>query len=64
MKLSLNKFYIIFNLIGWLLLFTATLAGPKLFLPEEELASERVLYYWLETAACAILAFALFRTFS
>ncbi|ARV15208.1 sensor histidine kinase [Polaribacter sp. SA4-12] len=57
MKLSQNKFYIIFNLFGWFLLFTATLAGPKLFLSNEVLASERVLYYWLETIACAILAF-------
>lgn len=57
MKLSQNKFYIIFNLFGWLLLFIATLAGPKLFLSKEILASERLLYYWLETVACAILAF-------
>ncbi|MCL7764072.1 histidine kinase [Polaribacter sp. Z014] len=59
MKLSLNKSYIVFNLIGWLLLFTATLAGPKIFLSEEVLANERVLYYWLETVACAVLAFTL-----
>ena len=57
MKLSLNKFYIIFNFLGWLLLFTTTLAGPKLFLSGEVLPPERALYYCLETIACTILAF-------
>lgn len=59
MKLSFNKYYIVFNLIGWLLLFTATLAGPKVFLSNEELIPEQVLYYWLETIACSVLAFAI-----
>ncbi len=59
MKLSQNKFYITFNLFGWLLLFTTTLAGPKLFLSKEILASERILYYWLETVACSLLAYTL-----
>ncbi len=57
MKLSFNKYYIIFSLIGWVLLFTATLAGPKLFLSNKELLTEQVLYYCLETLACAVLAF-------
>jgi len=57
MKLSQNKFYILFNLFGWFLLFTSTLAGPKLFLSKEILTTERVLYYCLETFACAVLAF-------
>ena len=57
MNLSLKRFYILFNLIGWFLLFTATLAGPKLFLSGEVLPPERVLFYWLETIACTILAF-------
>lgn len=59
MKLSFNKYYVVFNFIGWLLLFTTTLAGPKLFLPSDALASEQILYYWLETLACAVLAFAI-----
>ncbi|MDX6747589.1 histidine kinase [Polaribacter sp. PL03] len=59
MKLSLNKFYITSNLLVWFLLFTATLAGPKLFLTEAELPPEKILYYWLETFACALLAFTL-----
>jgi LytS/YehU family sensor histidine kinase len=36
----------------------STLAGPKLFLSDRELLPEQVLYYWLETLACAVLAFA------
>jgi two-component system LytT family sensor kinase len=59
MKLSSNKYYIIFSLIGWVLLFTATLAGPKLFLSDLELIPGQVLYYWLETLTCAVLAFAM-----
>ncbi len=59
MKLSFNKYYLIFSLVGWLLLFTTTLAGPKVFLPTKELLPEQVLYYWLETLACSILAFTL-----
>ncbi|MGJ8760303.1 MAG: sensor histidine kinase [Polaribacter sp.] len=59
MNLSLKRFYILFNLIGWVLLFTATLAGPKLFLSGTILAPEQILYYWLETITCALLAFTL-----
>jgi len=59
MNLSLKRFYILFSLIGWILLFTATLAGPKLFLSGTILAPEQILYYWLETITCALLAFTL-----
>jgi len=37
-------------------MFTATLAGPKLFLSNEVLTPEHTLYYKLETIACAVLA--------
>ena len=57
MKLSFNKLYIPFSLLGWLFLFTATLAGPKLFLSGEVLETARILYYCLETVSCAIIAF-------
>ena len=58
MKLSLNIYYIISSLIGWLLLFSSTLAGPKLFLSNTDLAPEQISYYCFETLACALLTFA------
>ena len=59
MKLSLQKHYIFFAFIGWLLLFFLTLAGPKLFMFTAELTNERILYLCTETLLCAFLAYAL-----
>jgi sensor histidine kinase YesM len=57
MKLSLNKYYIIFGFIGWVLLFTTTLAIPKIFIRSEDLAYKLKLYFWAESILCGIFAF-------
>jgi len=57
MKLTNNKYYLIFNLLGWILLFFVTLAGPKIFLNTKELATEIITYIWAESILCAILAY-------
>ncbi len=57
MKLSLNKYYIIFGIVGWVLLFTTTLAIPKIFIRSEELVYEMKLYFWAESILCGIFAF-------
>lgn len=57
MKLSLNKYYIIFGIIGWVLLFTTTLAIPKVFIRSDELVYEMKLYLWAESILCGLIAF-------
>lgn len=57
MKLSLNKYYIIFGLIGWVLLFTTTLAIPKNYIRSEELEYKMKLYFWAESVLCGVFAF-------
>ena len=57
MKLSLNKYYIIFGVIGWVLLFTTTLAIPKIFIRSEDLAYKVKLYFWAESVLCGLFAF-------
>lgn len=60
MKLSFNKYYIIFNLIGWILLFLFTLTIRKIYLFEGEGITEaRFKYLWTEGFACGFLAFVL-----
>jgi len=55
MKLSLNKYYIVFGLIGWILLFFFTLAVRKMI--GVEVPPERVKYLIMESIACGTLAF-------
>lgn len=57
MKLSLNKYYVIFGIIGWVLLFTTTLAIPKIFIRSEDLAYKMKLYFWAESILCGVFAF-------
>ncbi|GGD29452.1 sensor histidine kinase [Hyunsoonleella pacifica] len=57
MKLSVNKYYIIFAAIGWVLLFTTTLAIPKIFIRSEELEYKFKLYFWAESMLCGVFAF-------
>ncbi|WP_299890215.1 sensor histidine kinase [uncultured Lacinutrix sp.] len=55
MKLSLNKYYLIFSLIGWVFLFFITLALRKMI--GVETSPERVKYLIAESVACGILAY-------
>ena len=57
MKLSLNKYYLIFNLIGWVLIFFFTLAVRKMI--GVEIPPERVKYLIAESVACGTLAYLL-----
>ncbi|WP_452221887.1 sensor histidine kinase [Lacinutrix salivirga] len=57
MKLSLHKFYIVFALIGWSLIFFLTLAGPKLFLRSEPLTNDGLILILSESFSCAIFAY-------
>ena len=58
MKLSFNKYYIIFNLLGWVLLFLFTLTIKKIYLFEgEDISEARFKYLWIEGFACGFLAF-------
>jgi len=59
MKLSFNKYYIVFNFIGWVFLFIFAMGGPKLFSLTEALLPGQFLYYWLETISCSVVAFSL-----
>jgi len=59
MNLSSNKYYIILNLLGWVVFVLATLGSGKLYLIDEALSQEATTYYWLETIGCALLAFLL-----
>jgi len=55
MKLSTNKYYIIFCLIGWILIFFFTLAVRKMI--GIEVPPERVKYLIAESVACGALAY-------
>jgi len=57
MKLSLNKHYIFFAFIGWLLIFFLTLAGFKLFLSPEKLTNVRIILILAESILCGIFAY-------
>ncbi|GAA4962073.1 sensor histidine kinase [Algibacter aquimarinus] len=57
MKLSLNRYYITFGLIGWILLFTTTLGIPKIFIRSDELMYNMKLYFWVESILCGLFAF-------
>lgn len=60
MKLSFNKYYIVFNLLGWILLFLFTLTIRKIYLFEgEDISDARFKYLWAEGIACGFLGFAL-----
>ena len=60
MKLSLNKYYIVFSLVGWILLFLFTLTIRKIYLFESEDISEaRFVYLWVEGITCGFLAYGL-----
>ncbi|MUU79560.1 sensor histidine kinase [Winogradskyella endarachnes] len=60
MKLSFNKYYIVFNLLGWILLFLFTLTIRKIYLFEgEDISDARFKYLWVEGIACGFLGFAL-----
>jgi len=57
MKLSSNKYYLIFSLIGWILLFFFTLTIIKMI--GIDISSERVKYLLAESVACGSLAYVL-----
>ncbi len=57
MKLSFNTYYILFGLIGWILLFELTLAFPKIFFRSTPLEAKYEIYFWVEGVLCGILAF-------
>lgn len=58
MKLSLNKYYILFSFIGWVLLFFFTLTIMKIYLFQGvDVSPERVKYLWAEGVTCGTLAF-------
>jgi len=60
MKLSFNKYYILFNLIGWIFLFLFTLTIRKIYLFEgADISEARFKYLWAEGFACGFLAFVL-----
>ncbi|WP_405572996.1 sensor histidine kinase [Winogradskyella sp. Asnod2-B02-A] len=60
MKLSFHKYYILFNLLGWILLFFFTLTIRKIYLFEgENISDARFNYLWAEGIACGFLAFIL-----
>jgi two-component system LytT family sensor kinase len=60
MKLSFNKYYVIFNLIGWIVLFLFTLTIRKIYLFEgDDIPEERFKYLWVEGIACGFLAYIL-----
>ena len=60
MKLSFNKYYIVFNLLGWILLFLFTLTIRKIYLFEDEdISDARFRYLWAEGIACGFLGFAM-----
>lgn len=55
MKLSLNKYYIIFNLIGWVLLLFLTLALRKII--GVDISENRFKYLIAESITCGVLAY-------
>jgi len=55
MKLSLNKYYILFSLIGWILLFLFTLALRKII--GVEVSPDRFKYLITESVTCGVLAY-------
>lgn len=57
MKLSLNKYYIVFGVVGWVILFTTTLAIPKIFIRSDDLEYSLKLYFWAESVLCGVFAF-------
>ncbi|AOW21766.1 sensor histidine kinase [Urechidicola croceus] len=58
MKLTFNKYYLFFNLLGWILIFITTLTMTKLFLSGTEvIPDDRVKYLWAEGITCGIVAF-------
>ncbi|AXT19188.1 histidine kinase [Flavobacteriaceae bacterium AU392] len=57
MKLSFNKYYIIFGLISWILLFALTLGGPKIYFRTTPLELNQEIYFWVESILCGIIAF-------
>ncbi len=60
MKLSLNKYYILFNFLGWILLFFFTLTLRKIYLYQyEDISPARIKYLWAEGLVCASLAYIL-----
>lgn len=57
MKLSFNKYYIIFGFIGWILLFTLTLGVPKIYFRTTALELNQEIYFWIESVLCGIIGF-------
>lgn len=58
MKLTKNKYYIIFSFIGWIMLFFFTLTTLKVYrLMEKESSTADIKYTILEGFTCGILAF-------
>ncbi|MFD0963549.1 sensor histidine kinase [Pseudofulvibacter geojedonensis] len=58
MKLTTNKFYLSFSLIGWILLFFTTLTLHKIFLVDNP-SPERIKYVICEGITCGVVAYLL-----